>query len=290
MATLKRFQACKVKGFKMGSHAIQVQSLSVVRGHQTLLNQVSCGFESGNIHIILGQNGAGKSTLLNCLSHEIMPSQGHVLWHGKPLDSFSYRDLAQQRAVLSQSNELAFSFTVQALVSLGVEVKQRPKEQAKRVIESVLAVCDMTHLQHRDYLTLSGGEKKRAQLARVLAQIWPTEVCESVQEGGGEKFLGKWLFLDEWTASLDIKHQQRLARYFKQWASQGLGIIMVLHDISLAAQLADYCCLLKDGKVFAAGKVTTVLQAPILKQALEMNVRVEMDESTKRPMVYPMLF
>ena len=271
------------------THTIQVQQLSVELGGACLLNQVSCQFQSGKIHTILGQNGAGKSTLLHCLSHEMQPNQGHVLWHGKSLNTLSYRELACQRAVLSQSNELAFSFSVEALVSLGEEVQTRTPSQSKRVIKTVLAVCDMTHLKHRDYLTLSGGEKKRAQLARVLAQIWPIEMCERAQEGG-EKFLGKWLLLDEWTAGLDIKHQQSLARYFKRWATQGLGIIMVLHDIGLAAQLADDCILLKDGRVFAAGDVTTVLQTSILQEALEMKVRVEIDSATQRPMIYPTLF
>ncbi|VAW48626.1 hypothetical protein MNBD_GAMMA04-848 [hydrothermal vent metagenome] len=272
------------------SPTIQVQQLSVELGGACLLHQVSCQFHAGKIHTILGQNGAGKSTLLHCLSHEMQPSQGHIVWQGKPLKTLSYAELACQRAVLSQSNELAFSFSVEALVSLGEEVQQRTPSQSKQVIETVLAVCDMTNLKHRDYLTLSGGEKKRAQLARVLAQIWPVEWCEHAKEGGGGFFLGKWLLLDEWTAGLDIKHQQSLARYFKQWAAQGLGIIMVLHDISLAAQLADDCCLLKDGKVFAMGDVTAVLQASILQQALEMNVRVEMDKATQRPLIYPVLF
>ncbi len=260
---------------------IEVHNLCVVRENQVLLNQVSCEFEAGNIHAILGQNGAGKSTLLNCLSHEITPTKGQIIWQGQPLERYSYAQLAKERGVLSQSNELAFSFTVQALVSLGEEVAQRSKKHAEKVIATVLEVCDLTSLQHRDYLTLSGGEKKRTHLARVLAQIWPEE---------GECFSGKWLFLDEWTASLDIKHQQRLGRYLKQWANQGLGIIMVLHDITLTAQLADRCLLLSSGKIVADGGVCNVLQAPVLQQTLEMSVRVDMDESTNRPVVYPTLF
>ncbi len=268
--------------------SIQVQKLTVQRGGVGLLNQVTCQFEAGKIHCILGQNGAGKSTLLNGLSHEIQPSQGQIIWHGKPLDSFSYAELATQRAVLSQSNELAFSFTVEALVSLGEEVQSRPQTASEQVIQTVLDVCEMTHLKDRDYLTLSGGEQKRAQLARVLAQIWPTKACTETQEEGGD-FLGKWLLLDEWTAGLDIKHQQSLARYFKQWAKQGLGIIMVLHDISFAAQLADHALILKSGKVFAEGDIQSVFTEAILSQSLEMKVRVEQDALTGQPIIYPIL-
>jgi iron complex transport system ATP-binding protein len=265
---------------------IQVTELEVRVANTTLLSRISCEFKAGNIYTILGQNGAGKSTLLKCLSHEMLPSKGEVRWNNHPLDHFSYTELACQRAVLSQSNELAFSFTVEALVQLGEEVIQRPNTEAKVVIEAVLTVCDLMALRHRDYLTLSGGEQKRAQLARVLAQIWPNS---SVKGEGGVKFCGKWLLLDEWTAGLDIKHQQSLARYFKQWASQGLGIIMVLHDVSFAAQLADRCLMLKSGTVFAEGDVNQVLTQSILTEALEMQVQVECDPKTGRPSVYPRL-
>ncbi len=264
---------------------IQVTNLEVRIANTTLLSHISCEFKAGNIYTILGQNGAGKSTLLKCLSHEMSPSKGEVHWDNRSLEHFSYAELACQRAVLSQSNELAFSFTVEALVQLGEEVVQRPCTEASLVVEAVLTVCDLIPLRHRDYLTLSGGEQKRAQLARVLAQIWPNSPAKE----GGEDFCGKWLLLDEWTAGLDIKHQQSLARYFKQWASQGLGIIMVLHDVSFAAQLADRCLMLKSGTVFADGDVNQVLTQSILTEALEMQVQVECDSKTGRPNVSPRL-
>jgi len=273
---------------------IEVEQLSYSIAKSALLKGLDCKFESAQIHIILGQNGAGKSTLLNCLSHEIEPTMGSIIWDGKNLDSLSYAELALQRAVLSQSNELAFSFSVQALIELGIEVQPRTGEQAQHVIETLLQVCDIAHLRDRDYLTLSGGEQKRTQLARVLAQIWPDNYLlnqkdSSDYQNGLQPFSGKWLFLDEWTAGLDIKHQQSLARYFKQWAKQGLGLIMVLHDISFAAQLADRCLILKDGQIFADGDVSQVLSQTILEKAMQMSVRVTCDAETNRPIITPFL-
>ena len=271
---------------------IQVTDLSYTIGHSYLLQEVSCAFKTGKIHAILGQNGAGKSTLLNCLSHELTPSQGAIKWNGQPLNDYDYADLACQRAVLSQSIELAFSFSVQELVELGEEVQQRPPNQALSVVETVLKICDIEHLRHRDYLTLSGGEQKRTQLARVLAQIWPVNSeARSIDKYADDQpsFSGQWLFLDEWTAGLDIKHQQRLGRYFKQWAAQGLGIIMVLHDISFAAQLADRCLILKSGEVFADGDVCSTLTQDILESAMEISVRVENHPQTNCPIIYPSL-
>lgn len=261
---------------------IEVNSLSFSVQENQILNQVTARFSAGQIHCILGQNGAGKSTLLKCLSKELNPSEGFVLWANNPLKSLSYAQLALQRAVLSQSAELSFSFTVEQLVRLGVEVRGQC-EQAAEIIHSVLQVCDMQHLQARDYLTLSGGEQKRAQLARVLAQIWP------VTSQDPHAFIGKWLLLDEWTAGLDIKHQQQLGRYFKEWAAQGLGIIMVLHDISFAAQLADQCLILQSGKVYSQGPVLACLTQASLREALEINARVEIDVISQRPFIYPVL-
>lgn len=261
---------------------IEVSALSFSVQDKPLLNQVTARFYAGQIHCILGQNGAGKSTLLKCISKEITPSGGSVLWANSPLKAISYAQLALQRAVLSQSEELSFSFTVEQLVRLGVEVRGQC-EQAAQIIHSVLQVCDMQPLQNRDYLTLSGGEQKRAQLARVLAQIWPVNSQEP------HAFRGKWLLLDEWTAGLDIKHQQQLGRYFKAWAEQGLGIIMVLHDIAFAAQLADHCLILKAGRVYSQGAVLTHLTQDSLREALEINARVEIDAMSQRPFIYPLL-
>ena len=278
------------------SSLIEVKQLSYKVGSSQLLKQVNCLFESGQIHIVIGQNGAGKSTLLNCLSHELKPSHGSIDWSGQSLSSLSYADLALERAVLSQSSDLAFSFTVQELIELGEEVKSRSRAESDSVIETVLNVCDLQHLRTRDYLTLSGGEQKRAQLARVLAQIWPDQVTQAfppAQNFQDSKidlpFQGLWLFLDEWTAGLDIKHQQRLGRYFKQWAKQGLGIVMVLHDISFAAQLADRCLLLQAGQVFADGDVFETLTEENLRMAMEIAVRVETDPATSRPLIYPII-
>lgn len=261
---------------------IEVDSLSFSVHENRMLNRVTARFSAGQIHCILGQNGAGKSTLLKCLSKELSPSEGGVKWKNHPLESFSYAQLAIQRAVLSQSTELSFAFTVEQLVRFGVEVRGHCEHTAE-IIRSVLQICDMQHLQARDYLTLSGGEQKRAQLARVLAQIWPDEPQNP------HAFRGKWLLLDEWTAGLDIKHQQQLGRYFQAWAAQGLGIIMVLHDIAFAAQLADQCLILQSGNVYSQGDLLNCLTQDSLREALEINARIEVDAISQRPFIYPIL-
>lgn len=245
---------------------IIVESLGLQLASKHLLDNVSCQFQPGEISCLLGQNGAGKSTLLACVSKDLAPSAGHVLWQGTDLQQISYAQLATERAVLSQSTDLAFSLSVTAMVELGAEVQTTERQQMQAIVAAVLTVCDLQALANRDYLTLSGGEQKRTQLARVLAQIW------SLNEDSPNRFQGKWLFLDEWTAGLDIKHQQRLSQYLRTWAQQGMGIVMVLHDITLASQLADKCFLLNGGELVVQGATSEVLQVDVIERVLEMAV------------------
>ncbi|NPA72068.1 MAG: ATP-binding cassette domain-containing protein [Gammaproteobacteria bacterium] len=279
--------------------AITLKNLSFQVNHQPIFSQISYRFNPGLIHCILGQNGAGKSTLLKTLTQELTPSQGSIMWGHQPLHSLTPQSLARQRSVLAQSTELTFSFRVDQLIALGAEVQQNALAM-DAIIDAVLAVCELTSLRTRDYLTLSGGEQKRVQIARVLAQIWPEDLsldalntlakqrqnCR-LQAVDSAPFKGRWLFLDEWTAGLDVKHQQQLAQYFRQWTALGLSIVMVVHDIALAGLMADEVLMLKSGQIFASGAVAEVLTAKHLKLGLEMSSRVEIDAESGRPLIFP---
>ncbi|GAB6070996.1 heme ABC transporter ATP-binding protein [Thiomicrorhabdus hydrogeniphila] len=264
---------------------IKCQKLSYQVQGKALINQLNCEFTSAKIHVVLGKNGAGKSTLLALLSKELQPIIGSVFWQNKPLAQMDYADLAQQRAVLPQLQSPAFSISVQELVELGAQVQQGINaQQIKEISQIVMQACDVVNLAQRDVMQLSGGEQKRAQLARVLAQIWP---IESFDTGLVKPFKNRWLFLDEWTNNLDLHHQQSLAHLFKQLASQGLGIIMVLHDINLCAQIADDVLILNQGQLFKQGKVTNVLTAQTIQQALNLDVQITHIEGFKHPFILP---
>jgi len=264
---------------------IECQNLSYQVQEKALINQLSCEFTSAKIHVVLGKNGAGKSTLLALLSKELQPTMGYVVWQNQTLDQMSYADLAQKRAVLPQLQSPAFSISVQELVQLGAQVQQGLNaQQTKEICQIVMQACDVVNLAQRDVMQLSGGEQKRAQLARVLAQIWPIEAFDT---GLVNPFKNRWLFLDEWTNNLDLHHQQSLAQLFKQLALQGLGIIMVLHDINLCAQIADEVLLLNQGKLFKQGKVSEVLTAQTIQQALNLDVQITHIEGIKHPIILP---
>lgn len=264
---------------------IRCQNLTYQVQSSILLEEVNSTFNSGDISVILGKNGAGKSTWLSLLSKELTPSSGQILLQDTPLDSCSFAELALQRAVLPQLQNMVFSLKVQQLVKLGAEVQQQPS-QADLITQAAMQVCDIEHLAERDVVTLSGGEQKRVQLARVLAQIWPLEPLRTNQNNA---FAGKWLFLDEWTSGLDLHHQQLLASYFKRWAQQGLGVVMVLHDLNLTSQLADKVKILKAGKLVSEGDTKEVLTPENIVQTLDFKtISVDID-GVKDPMILPVL-
>ncbi|MBN2865140.1 MAG: ATP-binding cassette domain-containing protein [Thiotrichales bacterium] len=254
----------------MSHSSITFKNLGFKIEQACLLDDLTGQFAAGQIHAIIGQNGAGKSTLLRCLTKEWQATAGEILFNQQKLNALSFAELALQRAVLSQQQEVAFAFSVEQLVNLGFEAQQTtwPKEIKHRLLNAVLEATDIPHLRHRDVLTLSGGEQKRAQLARVLAQIWPVEFEAE------DAFAGKWLFLDEWSEALDLKHQVHIGCLFRQLADKGLGVVMVSHDLNQVMQLADTCTLLKAGKLVKQGAIQTVMTAQNLTEVLDIAVQV----------------
>lgn len=246
-----------------------------------LLKGVSGKFAGGGIHAIVGQNGAGKTTLLRCLSKELTPQAGQITLQQRALRDWSFAELAHNRAVLSQQQELAFAFSVTQLIELGLEVAGGTPAQRLTRLQALLEICDLQALAERTYLTLSGGEQKRAQLARVLAQLWP-------QDWQADKaFAGKWLLLDEWSDGLDLKHQVQIGCLLKQLAGKGLGVVMILHDLNQVAQWADRVLLLKGGEVVAQGAVQALFTEAHLLNVLDVNVTVLPATETTPLLVFP---
>lgn len=258
---------------------IQCQNLSFTIANATLLKQVSCDFVGQKITAILGKNGAGKSTLIKCLSKQLMPRSGEIVFNGKALQTQSFKELAQTRAVMSQTSSVVFSMTVEELIDLGLQIRESLTRQQHDFVKSqLLQHFDLFSIQKRDLLNLSGGELQRAQLARVMAQIWPQK------ELGEQAFKHKWLLLDEWTTGLDLHHQQQFITLFRDLVKQGLSIIMVVHDLNLAAQLADDFVLLKDGELLKQGPAREVLVPSLIHQALQLDVHVFKHTDSKYPL------
>lgn len=222
---------------------LEARDLVVRLGGATILDGVDVAVRGGELLALVGPNGAGKSTLLAALTGDLTPARGEVLLNGERVSGIPVATLARERAVLSQQHQLSFGFRVSEVVRMGRAPWHRTpaEDRDDRVVAASMVRTDVDHLAERVFPSLSGGEQARASLARVLAQE------------------ARVLMLDEPTAALDIRHQESALRVAREAAQAGCAVIVVLHDLSLAASYADRICLLADGRVAADGSPTDVL-------------------------------
>lgn len=234
---------------------IDARALTLTLGGTVVVDAVDARLSPGRITAILGPNGAGKSSLLGLLAGEFRPQSGSVSLDGVCLSRWNARDLACRRAVVPQSAQLAFPFTVEEVVRMGFALKPPPPDRRAAIVAQAMEAADIGHLAQRSMPTLSGGERQRTHFARALAQLaanaGPRPAC---------------LLLDEPTASLDPAHQHGLLAAVRTWVRDHGGMAaIVLHDLALAAHYADDMLLLDHGRVAALGAMQS-LDAPVLEQ------------------------
>lgn len=232
-----------------------------VRG-RTLLHPLSGALVAGQVTTIVGPNGAGKSTLLGLLCGAHHPTQGTVSLDGQPLSAWPHGSLARRRAVLAQDNAPAFNHSVQEVVALGrYPHRLCPSRQEKDIVPLAMAHAGVGGMAHRSIHSLSGGERARVHFARVLAQVW-----DAPERGS------RWLFLDEPTAALDLRHQTDLLQRARDWAcDQGVGVVAVVHDLNLVLRFADRVLVLDQGRCVADGVPTEVLTPTLLAQVWQVD-------------------
>lgn len=228
------------------------------------MKEVSLALHPGEMLGILGANGAGKSTLLSTLAGELpidpaLHGQCPVRLNGRDIVCYSTSELACLRAVLPQKPELVFDLAVDEVVAMGLYPFPQLKPQVCReLLDTAVRQADIGHLWERRYLELSGGEQQRVQFARTLAQLL------AAARAGRE---GCYLLLDEPSSSLDPAHQHGLLRAARQAATDiGAGVLVVLHDVNLAAQYCDRLALMTDGGISACGRPRDVLKPGLLQQ------------------------
>lgn len=251
---------------------LSVASLRCSRGGRPVLDDLSFDLQAGEVMAVLGTNGAGKSTLLAALSGELKPDAGQVRLGTRAMADWPALERARCLAVLPQHSELAFPFRVEEVVALGRMPHAAGVQQDQHVCAQAMAAADVGHLTGRSYLTLSGGERQRVHLARVLAQVW------DAGEGG-------CLLLDEPTASLDLAHQRLIMQQARAMAARGLSVLVVLHDLNLAAAFADRVLLLHQGQLDALGAPWDVLQTERIARVFGVQVRVQQHPLQDCPLV-----
>jgi len=251
--------------------ALRVAGASYRVGDARILTDVSIDVRYGRLLALVGPNGAGKSTLLGMLAGDVEPTAGDVLLHGRPIGAWPPKQRARRRAVLLQSNQLVFPFTAQQVVEMGRAPWIGTEEASgdEDAIAHAIEATDSGHLLPRAFPTLSGGEKARVSLARVLAQRTPI------------------VLLDEPTAALDLRHQEDVLRIARDLARSGAAVVVVLHDLSLAAAYADEVTILDDGCVVAGGIPDDVFTAERVEAVYGVAVRILRDDDTGRPIIVP---
>ena len=240
---------------------IDVSGVSFSVGGRAILTPIDLRLYPGETCVLLGPNGAGKSTLMKIISGYLQPSAGAVEIDEHPLGKLSLMDRAKMLGVLTQRSELDFPFTAREVIALG----RSPYGERRAETEIVDQLVDRLGIDAEAvYTQLSGGERQLVQVARVFAQIW----------GAGSS---AYLLLDEPTTALDLKHQQDVIQILAQLADSGLGLLIVMHDINIAADIADRIILMREGSIIAAGHRTEVLTAANLALTFETPMAVLRD-------------
>jgi len=265
---------------------LRVEALCVNRGQRPVLRNIHCVVPMGQMVAVLGANGAGKSTLLAAVAGELPCQSGRIMMGELRIDEGKRSGVAQRasqappqrqarrRAVLPQQASVSFPLQVQTVVGMGLyPFPELSASETEAFIQQALLAVELGQAGQRFYATLSGGEQQRVQFARVWVQV----------QAALARHGHAWLLMDEPVANLDPGHQHRLLEIARGLAKNStssgngaVGVLVVLHDLNLAARWCDGVLLLKDGCLLAAGTPAQVLAEAVLEQAYGM-----------RPLVLP---
>ncbi len=269
----------------MSDPAILATGVGVRAGLCELLRDVSIRVEIGEVVALVGPNGAGKSTLLSVLAGDREGHAGAVTLLGRALDAWSPAELARVRALLPQASTLSMPFSVSDVVLLGRSphlVGETESAHDRAVAAAALDAVGLAGLASRTYTTLSGGERQRVHFARVLAQLGG--LAPNERSAARE---GRLLLLDEPTAALDLAQAHAVLALAREVAAARTAVVVVLHDLNLAAQWADRIVVLDRGRVADDGAPRDVLRPSLLRAVFGLEAVVWCDRPLRCPMVVP---
>ncbi|MCO6175041.1 heme ABC transporter ATP-binding protein [Flavobacterium sp. NRK F10] len=253
---------------------LEAEKLSYSVKNNTLLRNVTLKAERGKLIAIVGPNGAGKSTLLRLLSHEIT-SKGHpILFKGEKLENWSSTELPKHKAKFSQHYHHDIPLFVEDVVLMGryPYFNSQPSLLDKEIVENKLLDLGIEHLAKKNYSQLSGGEKQRVHLARVMVQL------ENTVEH-------KLAFFDEPLNNLDILHQHRIMKNIKDFTQLNNTAMVVLHDLNIAAQYADSIVLMKQGQIAKQGHPEDVFTNDIISDVYNFPCTICRNPVTNNPLI-----
>ncbi len=256
------------------SHRLSAEALTLAYGARTIVEGLSVGIPPGRITAIVGPNGCGKSTLLRALARLIAPREGQVVLDGKALHGRPSKEVARTLGLLPQSPTAPEGIAVADLVGRGRHPHQRPlarwNEHDYEVVAASLAATGIADLADRSVDELSGGQRQRVWIAMALAQ--ETDI----------------LLLDEPTTFLDVSHQIEVLDLLTDLnRDRGTTIVMVLHDMNLAARYADHVFAMRAGEVVADGPPHAVMTSDLIREIFALDAVVIDDPVSGTPIVLP---
>ena len=247
---------------------LQLQGLTIGYEAKTIISDINAEVRTGELIGIIGRNGAGKSTLLKTIRGLLPAKAGQVLYFGKPLASYGEKELARRVAYLQQNVETGFGYTGLDIVLTGrypyMKWWESEKDEDKELARDCMSYTGTLDLAERPVTEVSGGQKQRILLAKVLAQQTPV------------------LFLDEPTTGLDMVYREEIFRFARELANMGKTILMVVHELDLAAAYCSRIFLLGEGKLLADGTPEQVFTETLLSRAYEADISVEQNPKNGR--------
>lgn len=258
----------------MQEHDFYCENINAGYTEKAILNNVSLRIPAGKISVLIGANGCGKSTLLRVLAGFLIPTAGQVKLDGKQFKKYSPKQVAQILAVLPQQSSTPVGLKVIDLISQGRfphhSLFSRFSKQDESAVLEAMEMVGITELANRDVSELSGGQKQRVWIALALAQ--QTDI----------------IFLDEPTTFLDMTYQVEILDLLADLNKRfGKTIVVILHDINLAARYADRLFALKDGVLIKEGAPRTVVKKDLIKEVFGLNSMIVEDPVVHSPVVVP---
>ncbi|MBB6623786.1 ABC transporter ATP-binding protein [Clostridium gasigenes] len=251
-------------------NSIVTNNLDISYDQALIVKALDMNIPHGKITSIIGPNGCGKSTVLKAVGRILKPKNGLIYLNGEDIHNLSTKAIAQAMAVLPQTPTAPSGLTVEELVAYGRFPHQkrfgRLTVEDNKIVKWAIDITKLTKLEHREVDTLSGGQRQRVWIAMALAQ--QTDL----------------ILLDEPTTYLDLSHQlEVLELLYSLNKNQGCTIVMVLHDLNLAARFSDYMIAIRDGEIIKEGTPEEVMTVPVLKEVFTIDAQIINEPITKRP-------
>jgi iron complex transport system ATP-binding protein len=255
-------------------HLIDIQDLNFAYSENPVLKGISLQISPAEFIGIIGPNGAGKSTLLKLIDGIYTDVKAQIFINGQPIRSLSRKALARQVAYLPQEIDMAFAYSVEEVIRMGrfpyLQGIHLYAREDQKMVEEVMQLMDVKQFRLRSFHELSGGEKQRVMIASALAQ--EPEI----------------ILLDEPTSALDLHHQIGIYQILKELQkSRHLTVIVVTHDINLAAQFCDRMILMHEGEIIRDGIPDEVLKFQILQDIFGVKVYIDINPMTNSLYILP---